>query len=38
VIGPNQSRDSDLSTAGLSAALDRLQQHCNESWGPMPRG
>jgi hypothetical protein len=37
VIGPNQSRDFDLSTAGLSAALDRLQQYCNNNWGPMPR-
>jgi hypothetical protein len=37
MIGPNQSRDFDLSTAGLSTALDRLQQYCNESWGPMPR-
>jgi hypothetical protein len=37
VLSPNESRDFELSTAGLSTALDRLQQHCNESWGPMPR-
>jgi hypothetical protein len=38
VIGHDQSRDVELSTVGLSTALDRLQQYCNEkSWGPMPR-
>ena len=38
IIGPNESRDFELSTAGLVTALDRLQQSCNENWGrPIPR-
>jgi hypothetical protein len=31
VIGRNESRDLELSTAGLGIALDRLQRHCNEN-------
>jgi hypothetical protein len=37
VVGPKQSGDLELSTAGLLSALDRMQQYCNESWGPTPR-
>ena len=37
VISPNESRDVELSTAGLAVALDKLQQRCDESWGPVPR-
>jgi hypothetical protein len=33
VRGSNEFRESELSTAGLAQALDRLQQHCDESRG-----
>jgi len=38
IIGPNDSRDFELSTDGLVTALGRLQQSCDEGWGrPTPR-
>jgi hypothetical protein len=37
VGGSSEFRVSELSTAGLAQAIDQLQQHCDENWGPVRR-
>jgi hypothetical protein len=37
VVGPNESRDLELSTAGLATALDSLERHCVASGVPKDK-